>query len=142
MSRVFVSERTGATVYVFANDHCPPHVHARHRGEEWIARVSFSYLGDAVELMSIEPLKHAPAQRLINRLLSDVRAQLHACRRSWWDTQHTACLENQWLAVGADGAVAPVAERVPDAKQVIEAVYDVEARKLRIRFSDGTARRE
>jgi hypothetical protein len=33
MSRVFISAGTGAAVYVFANDHCPPHVHAKHRGE-------------------------------------------------------------------------------------------------------------
>ena len=52
MSRIFVSEATGATVYVFADDHCPPHVHARHRGEEWIARVKFSYVCNAVKLIS------------------------------------------------------------------------------------------
>jgi len=50
MSRVFVSEGSGAAVYVFADDHCPSHVHARHRGEGWIARVRFFYttdIGDA-----------------------------------------------------------------------------------------------
>jgi len=55
MSRVFVSEDTGAAVYVFADDHCPPHVHARHRGDGWIARVRFSYVSRALELMSIAP---------------------------------------------------------------------------------------
>jgi hypothetical protein len=44
-------------IYVFADDHCPPHVHARHRGESWIARVRISYLSTAVELISIAPLK-------------------------------------------------------------------------------------
>lgn len=138
MSRVFVSEGTGAMVYVFSNDHCPPHVSARHRGEEWIARVRFSFLTDTVELLSIEPLRHAPAQRLINRLLDEVRAQLSACRRSWWNTQRTVCFENRWVLVGPDGAVAPVVERVPEARQVIEATYDADARRLWMRFSDGT----
>jgi hypothetical protein len=41
MSRVFISEGTGAGIYVFSDDHCPAHVHARHRGEGWIARVRF-----------------------------------------------------------------------------------------------------
>ena len=39
MSRVFTSEGTGAGIYVFSDDHCPAHVHARHRSEGWIARV-------------------------------------------------------------------------------------------------------
>jgi len=113
MSRVFVSEGTGAAVYVFSNDHCPPHVSARHRGEQWIARVQFSYLDDKVELWSIEPIRHAPAQRVINRLLDDVRAQLSSCRRSWWGIQRTACLENQWVLLSEDGSVTQLAERVP-----------------------------
>jgi hypothetical protein len=53
MSRIFVSPNTGAAVYVFSNDHCPAHVHARHRSDGWIARVSLSFLAAAVELMSI-----------------------------------------------------------------------------------------
>jgi hypothetical protein len=42
MSRVLVSGAPRAVIYVFADDHCPPHVHARHRGEGWIARVRIS----------------------------------------------------------------------------------------------------
>ena len=60
MIRVFVSEATGAVVYVFTDDHCPPHVHARHRGDDWIARIGFSYLGEDVTLLSIAPLKNIP----------------------------------------------------------------------------------
>lgn len=138
MSRVFVSAGTGATVYVFSNDHCPPHVSARHRGEEWIARVRFSYLSDAVELWSIEPIKHAPAQRAINRLLDEVGAELSACRRSWWNAQRTVCLENQWVLLSADGSVKPLSEQTPQAKQIAEAIYDADAERLWIQFSDGT----
>ena len=67
MSRVFVSESTGAAIYVFSDDHCPAHVHARHRGEGWIARVKFSYVNDAVKLMGIAPAKDIPLQRVVNR---------------------------------------------------------------------------
>jgi len=74
---VFVSESTGAAIYVFSDDHCPAHVHARHRGEGWIARVKFSYVNDAVKFMSIAPAKDIPLQRVVNRLLSDIRS---ACR--------------------------------------------------------------
>jgi hypothetical protein len=52
MSRLFTSERCGAAVYVFSDDHCPPHVHARNHGDGWIARVSFSYLSSVMELRS------------------------------------------------------------------------------------------
>lgn len=74
MSRVLISESTGAAVYVFSDDHCPPHVHARHRGDGWIARVGFSYVGDKVNLMSIAPLRNVPLQRIMNQLLDDIRA--------------------------------------------------------------------
>jgi len=91
MSRVFVSEGTGAAIYVFSDDHCPAHVHTRHRGEGWIARVKFSYVSDAVELISIAPAKNIPLQRVINRLLSDIQRRLPDRRRSWWTVRRTTC---------------------------------------------------
>ena len=80
MSRVFISEGTGATIYVFTEDHCPPHVHARHRGEGWIVRVRFSYLSNIVELMNIAPTKNVPLRRVINRLLDNIQERLSDCR--------------------------------------------------------------
>jgi hypothetical protein len=81
MSRVLISERTGATIYLFSDDHCPPHVHARHRGDGSIARVRFSHLSSSVELMSIAPLQNYPLQRTVKRLLADIEAGLPTCRR-------------------------------------------------------------
>jgi len=99
MSRVFSSDGTGAGIYVFSDDHCPAHVHARHRGQGWIARVKFSYLSSKVELISIAPVKNVPLQRVVNRLLSDVQVRLPDCRRSWWLMRGTTCLANQWAVV-------------------------------------------
>jgi len=82
MSRVFVSEDTGATIYVFTNDHCPPHVHARHRGEGRIARVRFSYFSSTVELMSISPIKSVPLQRVVNRLWTVFRTDCRTAARA------------------------------------------------------------
>jgi hypothetical protein len=65
-----------------ADDHCPPHVHARHRGEDWISRVGFSYITDTVVPISIAPLKNIPLQRVVNRLLDDIQARLADCRSS------------------------------------------------------------
>jgi hypothetical protein len=100
MSRVFVSNATRATIYVFSDDHCPPHVHARHRSEGWIARVRFSYVDSAVALISIAPLKNAPQRRVLNLLLDDIHARLADCRLAWWTTRRTTCLANQWAREG------------------------------------------
>ena len=98
----------------------------------------FSYLSDAVELWSIEPIRNAPTQRAINRLLDEVRAELRACRRIWWNTQRTTCIEHQWVLVSTDGSVASVVERVPEAKQIVQAIYDADTERLWMQFSDGT----
>lgn len=137
MSRVFVSEATRAVIHVFADDHCPPHVHARHRGEEWIARVGFSYASAAVALISIAPLRNVPSQRAVNRLLDDIAARLTDCRRAWWMIRRTTCLENQW-AVAREGRIELRSGRTRDAKQVIEAGYDPEAERLHVTFRDRT----
>jgi hypothetical protein len=137
MSRVFVSEATGAAIYVFADDHCPPHVHARHRGEGWIARLRFSYVNPAVELISIAPLKNVPRRRVVNRLFDDVRIRLADCRRAWWTTRRTTCLENQWVMTKEE-KIELCSKRRPDAKQIIDASYDPEAERLYVTFCDRT----
>jgi hypothetical protein len=138
MSRVFVSAATGAAVYVFADDHCPPHVHARHRGEEWVARVRFSYADGEVGLISIAPLKNMPFQRVVNALLVDVQDQLAQCRRTWWTVRRTTCLENQWAVTSGTGNLVLHAERVPSARQIAEASYEIATGQLRVAFRNGT----
>jgi len=137
MSRVLTSESTGTAVYVFSDDHCPPHVHARHRGEGWIARVRFSYLDHAVELMSIAPVKSPPLQRTVNRLLADIEAGLSACRRSWWVTRRTACLAGQWAVVRTPEKIELAPEPVKGAKRIADASYDPDQERLRVVFADG-----
>jgi hypothetical protein len=138
MGRVFVSEATGAAIYVFADDHCPPHVHVRHRGEEWVARVTFSYIDRTVELISIAPLKNAPLQRVVNALLDDIQARLADCRRSWWTTRQTTCLTNQWAVVPVAEKIELRLERTPNAKQIADATYDPASGRLYVTFRDGT----
>lgn len=137
MAKVFTSEATGATVYVFSDDHCPPHVHARHRGEGWIARASFSFLRNAVELMSIQPLRKTPLLRTVNHLLDDIQGRLSDCRRCWWLIRRTTCLENQWARVPVPGRVV-ISDHVPGARQIDDAEYDASASELHVSFCDGT----
>jgi hypothetical protein len=139
MSRVFVSEGIGAGVYVFSDDHCPPHVHARHRGDGWVARVRFSYVTSVVELVSIAPLKNIPLQRVVNQLLDDVQAHLTTCRRSWWQIRKTVCLVNQWATIQKSGKIEISAADVAAAKQIAAAEYDPDLGRLDVIFRDGTA---
>jgi hypothetical protein len=139
MVKVFVAEGIGAGVYVFSDDHCPPHVHARHRGEGWVARVRFSYVTSVVELISIAPLKNVPLQRVVNQLLDDIGAHLAICRRRWWEIRRTACLENQWAKIAQSGKIEISAADVTDAKQITAAEYNPDLRRLSVIFRDGTA---
>jgi len=138
MSRVFISEGIGAGVYVFSDDHCPPHVHARHRGDGWVARVRFSYVTSLVELISIAPLKNIPVRRVVNQLLDDVHAHLAICRRSWWEIQKTACLVNQWATTQQSGKIEISTAEVANAKQIAAADYDPDFGRLSVIFRDGT----
>jgi hypothetical protein len=138
MSRLFQSETTGAAVYVFADDHCPPHVHARYRGEDWVARVTFSFVYDVVALMSIAPLRNMPTQRTVNGLLDDVRARVADCRRSWWTVRRTTCLANQWVVTRSGDAIDIATARSAGAKQIATAIYDPETQRLGVIFHDKT----
>ena len=138
MSLVFASQSTGAGIYVFSDDHCPPHVHARHRGDGWIARVRFSFVSSAVDLLSIAPLKNSPLQRTVNRLLDDIEAELPACRRTWWATRQTACLANQWAVVPTPGTIELLPNATANAKRIAVATYDSKQERLRVTFEDGT----
>jgi hypothetical protein len=138
MSRIFVSESTGAAIYLFADDHCPPHVHARHRGDGWIARVQFSFVENEIALMSIAPAKHLPLQRVVNNLLNEVGDRVTECRTHWWTMRQTTCLMNQWAKVPVAGKIELLPERRANAKQIADARYDVASDRTRVSFHDGT----
>jgi hypothetical protein len=138
MSRVLISDRTGARVYVFSDDHCPPHVHARHRGDGWTARVRFSYTDDTVAVLSLTPMKEPPLRRVINRLLVDIRVELPICRRSWWMTRQTTCLENMWAAVAGAGTMTLATGPGTKLLQIAAAIYEPKQARLRVTFYDGT----
>jgi hypothetical protein len=139
MSRIFTSESTGAAIYLFADDHCPPHVHARHRSEGWIARVQFSFVNNDVGLLSLGPLKLAPLQRVVNGLLGDVGDRVTKCRRHCWTTRQTACLVNQWAKVSVGRKIELLAERKASAKQIANCHYDPASDTTQVSFHDGTA---
>jgi len=137
MSRVCVSGQTGAAIHVFADDHCPPHVHARHRGEGWVARVGFSFVTNEVRLISVTPLRNIPLPRVISHLLQDIADALPACRGMWWAMRGTVCLANRWAL--RQQPIEILSERQPGAVQVVDASYDPTSRRLSILWRDGAA---
>ena len=98
----------------------------------------FSYIDNALALISIVPLQNTPLQRVVNTLLDEIRARLNDCRRSWWTTRQTTCLANQWAVVQAGQAIALCSERTPHAKQIADAMYNPAAERLSVVFQDGT----
>lgn len=138
MSRVFVSEGTGAMVSIFAHDHCPPHVHAIQRADKWLARVGFSYLARDARLISITPLKNRPRRGILNLLLDEVENRLTECQRAWWLTRSDTCLANRWVKVSPGGKLLEFERRTPGAKQVAGAVYDPQTGQLDVHLQDGS----
>ena len=94
MAKVFDPD-TGARVVIVSDDHCPPHVHAAHRAERWGVRIGFSFAPPNPWVMSIAPSPIAVRLRQLSRMLLEVTVAQADCRRLWWDTQKTTCLENK-----------------------------------------------
>lgn len=138
MARVFTSAQTGAEIVVFSLDHCPPHVTARHRAENWVARIRFSFVTGAVTLWDVEPLKNAPRLRDINALVDEVRDEIEACRCLWWLVQGTVCLDNRWVDVDpAAPTLRLLGRRGPRARRIGSADYDVETGDLSVGLQGG-----
>ena len=91
---MFVST-IGARVVIASDDHCPPHVHAMHRAAGWIVRIGFSFASPEIWIMSIAPSPIAVRRRQLSEMLREVAENRADCRRLWWETQHTTCLENK-----------------------------------------------
>jgi len=101
-------------------------------------RVTFSYVGSEVDLISISPLKSVPLQRVVNGLLHEIRTRLADCRRMWWTMRQTTWLENQWAVARVDGRLEPGANDTPEARQIANATYDPTTEWLHVIFRDGT----
>lgn len=75
--------RIGAVqVFIGAEDHPPPHVHAFHTGEGWRARFRISFLADAAGLYRFRRRGRRPTEATLNALLDAVIENLPTCRPS------------------------------------------------------------
>ena len=56
-------------VFIGAEDHPPPHVHAFHVGEGWRARFRFSFLSDVAGLYRFRRRGRRPTETTLNAVL-------------------------------------------------------------------------
>src|SRR5271165_682388 len=73
-------------VFIGAEDHPPPHVHAVHTGEGWVARFRFSFLSDVTGLYRFRRRGRRPTEATLNDVADAIMANLAACRAGWWAT--------------------------------------------------------
>lgn len=93
-----------------------------------MVRLSFGFLADTVEVMSVAPSERAVTKPQLKTLVGEVSEAIDMCRASWWAIQRTTCLENQQMV--------PDATR-DSATTIRIAKYDIENRALLITFWDG-----
>ena len=126
-------------VFIAAEDHPPPHVHAVHTGEGWVARFRFSFLSDVTGLYRFRRRGRKPTEATLDRVAEAIMAHLPACRESWWTThgsRHEINLVNRRVETrrieGGDGLLAKVALKPSKAAagKSIELVLDADRIQL------------
>ena len=134
-------------VFIGAEDHPPPHVHAVHTGEGWIARFRFSFLSDVTGLYRFRRRGRKPTTATLDRVAETIEANLPVCRGEWWTTQggrHEIGLVNRRVETrpiaGGDGLIARVALKPGKATAIIVAAgYDAASGKVALALNDGRA---
>ena len=132
-------------VFVAAEDHPPPHVHAVHSGEGWVARFRFSFLSDVTGLYRFRRRGRRPTLATLERVADAIMANLPACRQTWWAThgsRHGIGLVNRRVEprgrTGGDGVVARVALKPGTAAiGIVSATYDPAGSRVTLTLGDG-----
>lgn len=132
-------------VFIGAEDHAPPHVHAIHSGEGWAARFRFSFLSDVTGLYRFRRRGRRPTTATLDRVAETIMANLPACREGWWTTQgsrHEIGLVNKRVETkrieGGDGLLARVALKPGKAGiAIVSGGYDPASGKVTLTLNDG-----
>jgi len=132
-------------VFVGAEDHPPPHVHAVHSGEGWVARFRFSFLSDVTGLYRFRRRGRRPTTATLDRVAEAIMANLPACRENWWVThgsRHEIGLVNRRIETrsteGDDGFLAKVALKPGKAAVgIVSAGYDPARDRVALTLEGG-----
>lgn len=73
-------------VFIAAEDHPPPHVHAEHTGEGWAARYRFSFLSDVAALYRFRKGRR-PTEATLEAVRTAIVVNIGRCRTEWWAAQ-------------------------------------------------------
>lgn len=135
-------------VFIGAEDHPPPHVHASHQAEGWMARFRFSFLSDVTGLYRFRRRGRRPTDATLEEVADSVIANLQTCRQEWWLThgaRHGIGLVNQRVetrplpvttkrdAIRAKVALVPGTTAV----SIVSAAYGVGNGKVTLALADG-----
>ena len=134
-------------VFIGAEDHPPPHVHAVHTGEGWVARFRFSFLSDVTGLYRFRRRGRRPTTATLDRVAEAIVTNLPACREGWWVTQgsrHEIGLVNRRVETrpiaNGDRFLARVALKPgKGAATIVAAGYDAGSGKVALTLDDGRA---
>lgn len=135
-------------VFIAAEDHPPPHVHAFHQGDRWTARFRFSFLSDVTGLYRFSRRGRRPTDATLEAVADAVMRNLPVCREEWWQThgaRHGIGLINRPIEtltlpattqgdkIRAKVALAPGSTAV----SIVSATYSVGSRKVALALADG-----
>lgn len=135
-------------VFIGAEDHPPPHVHAEHSSEGWMARFRFSFLSDITGLYRFKRRGRRPTAAVLEGIAGEIMAKLPKCREEWWNThgsRHGIALVNRRVETrpipavpGRDGMRARVALKpAPAAVAITSAAYSPTDGKVTLALADG-----
>jgi len=130
-------------IFIAAEDHPPPHVHAWHPGEGWRARFRFSYLSDVAGLYGVRTVNRRPRARVLTTIVGAFIDNIVLCRSAWWETHGMRSglgLVNRRLEMrdGSRGIQVRVALlSQPNAIAITSAGYDPPSQLVRLVLADG-----
>ncbi len=136
----------GVKVFIGAEDHPPPHVHAYHPGDGWLARDRFSFLPDVVVgLYRFKRSGRRPMDAALEAIEAEIDANIRLCRAEWWNTHGSRagiCLVNRQAETrpisSGDGSLVRVALK-PDqpSRGIVSAAYNTTTGKVTLVLSEG-----
>lgn len=90
-------------------DHCPPHVHAFNKAQQWEFRVFFSYISTEI---TFEIKFGTPKKSHIENVMNYVLNNLPKFRKNWWDvfgktfsSKWSSRLQSSYLSIGEHHAI-------------------------------------
>ncbi|USX22874.1 hypothetical protein NHH82_12230 [Oxalobacteraceae bacterium OTU3REALA1] len=108
-------------------DHCPPHVHAFNRAQQWEFRVFFSYVSTEI---AFEIKFGTPKKPHIEDVMNHVLNNLPKFRKNWWHVFGKVCLKNTYIKINKSGIASAAMPNDLGAIKLLTAKYDDIARSI------------